>query len=90
VGFFAKVCLIRYLGILVPVGRENALCADRLEGQPHSADAAEQIDKLGTVHVIAALVSEDNIDRTKRAGCPAHPLGSDEWVCEGEGSWSSS
>ena len=41
-----------------PVGRENALCTDRLEGRPHSAHAAEQIDKRGTVHVIAALQPE--------------------------------
>ena len=53
VGLFAKVCLIRYLGVLIPIGGENAFGTGGLEGQPHPADSAEQIDKLGTVHVIA-------------------------------------
>ena len=44
------VCL---LGVLVPIRGEDTFSARRFESQAHSADPAEQIDKLRVVNLIA-------------------------------------
>jgi hypothetical protein len=49
----AEVGCVRLLGVSIPIGGKDAFGTSGLKGQSHPADSAEQIDKLGTVHVIA-------------------------------------
>ena len=49
----AEVGLVGLLGKLIPIGGKNTSGTGGFKGQSHSADSAEQVDKLGTVHFIA-------------------------------------